>query len=116
VTVQISTFQGGAAFSPFKTQRLLQTLQQTAPSVSGLLTLEVFLVATAKPLTQADTQRMARLLNATATPNTDLSGNQAVWWVSPRLGTVSPWASKASDIARNCGLAVQRIERLIEYR
>ncbi len=116
MTVQISTFQGGAAFSPFKTQRLLQTLQQTAPSVSGLHTLEVFLVATAKPLTQADTQRMARLLNATATPNTVLSGNQAVWWVSPRLGTVSPWASKASDIARNCGLAVQRIERLIEYR
>jgi phosphoribosylformylglycinamidine synthase len=34
----------------------------------------------------------------------------------PRLGTVSPWASKASDIARNCGFAVQRIERLIEYR
>jgi phosphoribosylformylglycinamidine synthase len=34
----------------------------------------------------------------------------------PRLGTVSPWASKASDIARNCGLAVHRIERVVEYR
>ena len=36
--------------------------------------------------------------------------------VAPRLGTVSPWASKATDIAHNCGLGVHRIERLVEYR
>jgi phosphoribosylformylglycinamidine synthase len=35
--------------------------------------------------------------------------------VTPRLGTVSPWASKATDIAHNCGLAVQRVERVVEY-
>ncbi len=34
----------------------------------------------------------------------------------PRLGTVSPWASKATDIAHNCGLALHRVERLVEYR
>jgi len=116
VTVQICTFQGGEAFSPFKTQRLLQTLQQTAPCVSGLIAKEVFLVATAKPLSLADTQRMVRLLDASVSPSQVLSAFEAVWWVSPRLGTVSPWASKATDIARNCGFAVQRIERLTEYR
>uniref|UniRef100_UPI00286CBC12 phosphoribosylformylglycinamidine synthase n=1 Tax=Roseateles sp. TaxID=1971397 RepID=UPI00286CBC12 len=36
--------------------------------------------------------------------------------VSPRFGTVSPWASKATDIAHNCGLAVRRVERVLEYR
>ena len=36
--------------------------------------------------------------------------------VSPRLGTLSPWASKATDIAHNCGFAVRRIERAVEYR
>jgi hypothetical protein len=36
--------------------------------------------------------------------------------VMPRLGTVSPWASKATDIARNCGLALHRVERVVEYR
>ena len=35
--------------------------------------------------------------------------------VAPRLGTVSPWASKATDIAHNCGLAVRRIERVTEF-
>ncbi|MEN9551141.1 MAG: Phosphoribosylformylglycinamidine synthase, partial [Pseudomonadota bacterium] len=45
--------------------------------------------------------------------------NAAASWalcVSPRLGTVSPWASKATDIAHNCGLSVRRIERLVSYR
>ena len=36
--------------------------------------------------------------------------------IAPRLGTVSPWASKATDIARNCGLSLKRIERVTEYR
>ncbi|MCH3703315.1 hypothetical protein LZB55_08575, partial [Campylobacter lari] len=36
--------------------------------------------------------------------------------VIPRLGTISPWASKATDIAHNCGLsAVHRIERGVRY-
>ena len=36
--------------------------------------------------------------------------------VAPRLGTVSPWASKATDIAHNCGLGIRRVERVVEYR
>ncbi|HRL55331.1 MAG TPA: phosphoribosylformylglycinamidine synthase, partial [Acidovorax temperans] len=40
----------------------------------------------------------------------------AVLIVTPRLGTLSPWASKATDIARNCGIAIRRVERITEYR
>ncbi len=116
VTVQISTFQGGEAFSPFKIQGLLQKVQQTRPSIRALRAREVFLVATAKPLSAVDGQRMARLLDAKPSSDDRATAQETVWWVSPRLGTVSPWASKASDIARNCGFAVQRIERLVEYR
>src|SRR5690606_27745851 len=37
--------------------------------------------------------------------------------VLPRTGTISPWSSKATDIARNCGLAkLRRVERGIRYR
>ena len=32
------------------------------------------------------------------------------------MGTLSPWASKATDIARNCGIAIRRVERITEYR
>ena len=116
MTVQISTFEGGEAFSPFKTQRLLQSLQQQAPAVSGLQTLQVFLVATSQALSDSDSARMARLLDAVARLVAPDPSLEQVCWVSTRLGTVSPWASKASDIARNCGFAVQRIERLVQYR
>jgi phosphoribosylformylglycinamidine synthase len=48
-------------------------------------------------------------------PPADAKGE--VFLVAPRLGTISPWSSKATDIARNCGLAdVRRIERGILYR
>ena len=36
--------------------------------------------------------------------------------IAPRIGTVSPWSSKATDIAKNCGFMVNRIERVISYR
>ncbi len=37
--------------------------------------------------------------------------------VTPRLGTVSPWSSKATDIVHVCGLAaVKRVERGTRYR
>ena len=116
MTVQISTFEGGEAFSPFKTQRLLQMLQLAVPTLNALAARQLFWLATAKPLSAPETLRMAQLLDAQAVSHPSATPEALVCWVSPRLGTVSPWASKASDIARNCGLAVQRIERLIEYR
>ena len=39
----------------------------------------------------------------------------AVVVVAPRLGTLSPWASKATDIAHSCGVDVRRVERVTEY-
>ena len=35
--------------------------------------------------------------------------------MTPRFGTVSPWASKATDIAHNCGIALKRVERITEF-
>ena len=81
MTVQISTFEGGEAFSPFKTQRLLQSLQLKAPSVSGLQTCQVFLVATSQALGETDSARMARLLDASARPAFADPSLEQVWWV-----------------------------------
>ena len=52
---------------------------------------------------------------ATATPS-PARPTSALIVVMPRLGTVSPWASKATDIAHNCGLPCTRVERVTEYR
>ncbi len=60
---------------------------------------------------------LKQLLHAHAPqPDTGIEANGMTLFVTPRSGTISPWSSKATDIAHNCGLHhVQRIERGIAY-
>ncbi len=69
------------------------------------------------PLDQAQQARLMQLLDYGQKEGLPADQGATTLRVLPRLGTVSPWASKATDIAHNCGLAdVRRIERGIEYR
>ena len=106
-------FEGGNALSAFRASSLLQRLQALNPRVNALSARHVHWVRCAAPLDEATRDRLAALLRY-GEPAEELEG--ALVLVMPRLGTVSPWASKATDIAHNCGLAVQRIERVTEYR
>ena len=117
MTLQISNFQGGSAFSPFKTRRLLSRLQAECDALESLQASHVYLLASEHKLSTSDTRRLAQLLDAQA-PETSAQASQdsLTVVVSPRQGTVSPWASKAGDIARNCGFALHRLERLTEYQ
>ncbi|MHB1951485.1 MAG: hypothetical protein ACYCQK_08420, partial [Acidiferrobacteraceae bacterium] len=66
------------------------------------------------PLSEQQRGVLAQLLDYG--PKRDaLALHQRIGVVSPRLGTVSPWSSKATDIARRCGLPVRRIERLTAW-
>ncbi|HYD75540.1 phosphoribosylformylglycinamidine synthase [Ramlibacter sp.] len=114
MTLHISEFEGGRALSPFRVQQFLPRLQAIHDRVSGLSARFVHLAAWEQAPSAADRERLAALLAYGEPFEGDASGTLFV--VTPRLGTVSPWASKASDIAHNCGLPVRRIERAVEYR
>ncbi len=117
MTLQISNFQGGPAFSCFKTRRLLSRLQSVCAAIQSLQATHVYLLAVDRPLKTADYARLAQLLDAVDDKALPVaSADTLTLVVSPRQGTVSPWASKAGDIARNCGFALHRLERLTEYR
>ena len=89
--------------SAFRIARLLDRLAPRVPGLSGLLAQDFFLVQG-----EADPAALRRLLGEGPTALPDGEGRL---FVVPRLGTVSPWSSKATDIARVCGLdRVQRIE------
>ncbi len=63
-----------------------------------------------------NTDRLAALLHSgTASEmDTDALNRPGLRIVAPRFGTISPWSSKATDIARNCGFdAINRIERIV---
>ena len=114
MTLHITTLEGGNALSTFRAQQLLPQLQAIHPKIEGIAARHVHLVAQDAAPTPAGQERLAALL-CYGDPYGGPADGVALL-VTPRLGTVSPWASKATDIARNCGLAVRRVERITEYR
>ena len=111
---QIAFFPGAEVLSGFRQQRLLEALRNAGVSVKTLHARYLHLVNSTQALTGKETKQIATLLDY-GTPGTNAPAG-TLFLVVPRLGTLSPWASKANDIARNCGLAgVRRIERGIEY-
>ncbi|MBS0292981.1 MAG: phosphoribosylformylglycinamidine synthase [Proteobacteria bacterium] len=114
MTLHITQLEGGNALSTFRAQQLLPQLQAIHPKIEGLAARHVHLVAQDAAPTPAALER----LNALLTYGDPYEGPQdgLALLVTPRLGTVSPWASKATDIAHNCGLILRRIERITEYR
>ena len=114
MTLHITTFDGGNALSHFRAQQLLPRLQSILDKITGISARFVHLAATAVPPDAPLQTKLAALLTY-GDPYTGPSEGPVIV-VSPRFGTVSPWASKATDIAHSCGLAVKRVERLVEYR
>ncbi len=112
-------FDGGNAWSAFRAQALLERLATVSPRIVGVDARHVHWVACDSPPERALTDKLAALLDygEPFTAAADATADHAARVVvMPRLGTVSPWASKATDIARNCGAAVHRVERVTEVR
>lgn len=107
--------RGAPALSAFRHGKLLDLLTQQVPAVTGLYAEFAHFAEVTGALNAEEEQVLARLLKyGPSVPVQEPSGR--LFLVVPRFGTISPWSSKASDIARNCGLAkIERIERGIAY-
>ena len=117
MTLQTLILEGGNALSDFRIQQLLPRLQAHCPEIRALTGQYLHLVASLSPFDAAQKSILSELLTYGEPFNKEASlpSSSIQIYVSPRLGTVSPWASKATDIAHNCGLTVRRIERLLVY-
>lgn len=112
--------RGSAALSTFRLDKLRSALQERAPALGSLRAEFWHFVDIAAPLEPAQMTALERLLHYGARDAGQLPdvsrAAQLLALVVPRFGTISPWSSKATDIARHCGLeAVRRIERGIAY-
>ncbi|MGK9065473.1 phosphoribosylformylglycinamidine synthase [Stutzerimonas chloritidismutans] len=107
--------RGAPALSAFRHGKLLAQLTEKVPAVSGLYAEFAHFADVTGALSADEQQVLGRLLEyGPSVPVQEPSGR--LFLVIPRFGTISPWSSKASDIARNCGLAkIQRLERGIAY-
>ena len=108
---------GSNALSVFRSQRLLSQLQAVAPAIAAVEARFYHFIDTSAPLSTDDTARLdAMLTYGEPAAASAQQGASEAFFVIPRVGTISPWASKATDIAHNCGMAhVHRIERGIAY-
>ena len=105
--------RGAAAFSAFRLQRLESRLAASLPELAGVTAEHWHVVALKAPLTEKERAQLAQLLEEQ--PAGAAEGE--LFFVVPRIGTISPWSSKATDIAHNCGLAgIERIERGVAFR
>jgi len=107
--VEFIALRGSAAFSASRLKRLQRTLISEFPSLN--LTAEHwYFVESQATLSASQIARLKDLLGVSERLPQAPSGQLRL--VTPRLGTISPWSSKATDIARNCGFAsIKRIER-----
>ncbi len=106
---------GSNALSAFRASRLLARLQAVVPTIIGVSGRFHHFVDTSAAPSEDDAARLGALLNYGEPFTAGEEGEQLV--VIPRFGTISPWASKATEIAHNCGMGfVKRIERGVVYR
>ena len=111
----ILRLRGRSALSAFRLSKLTRSANAAVSHLSGVQAEFWHFVQVARALSADERGRLERLL--TYGPADGLAETRGeLMLVVPRIGTVSPWSSKATDIARDCGLeAVQRIERGVAY-
>jgi phosphoribosylformylglycinamidine synthase len=103
---------GGPALSAFRLQKLNALLRSRTPGLAVEATQHWHFLELEREPTAQERARLHRLLVDGPHLEAPIHGPGRLVLVTPRLGTISPWSSKATDIARQCGLAlVRRIER-----
>ncbi|TWT22103.1 phosphoribosylformylglycinamidine synthase [Luteimonas wenzhouensis] len=101
--------EGLPALSPFRRERLESRLQSIAPEVRIAGAWHVYWIEP-EPGAAPDRRVLERVLEAGQDRHPAQAGARSRF-VSPRLGTISPWSSKATDILRGAGQPVRRVER-----
>jgi len=110
---EILRLRGRPAFSPFRSARLLRDVRERVARVASVGAEYWHLVRVARPLDADERACLDRILTYGPAYAPIAAGGRTLV-VVPRLGTLSPWSSKARDILRQCAMeAVERIERAL---
>jgi len=107
---EVLKLRGSAAFSASRVARLAEQARSAAPNLNKLAAEHWYFAELSEPLAAPELLRLNQLLGVPAELPALPSGTLLL--VTPRIGTISPWSSKATEIARQCGFtAITRIER-----
>ena len=96
---QVLRLRGRNALSEFRSSKLSHALQQVPLQVSGISAEYWHFASVSRALSRAEHVILERILTYGPAAQSVSEAGQLLL-VVPRLGTISPWASKATDIAR----------------
>src|SRR5450830_915732 len=111
------SLRGSAALSAFRVEKILNSLKSTAPNVSQLAAEFWHFVWADSELAPLQQETLKQILTYGSKSSQLVNAAQGELFLDiPRVGTISPWASRATDIVKHCGLqSVLRVERGIAY-
>jgi phosphoribosylformylglycinamidine synthase len=116
--LQFLQLKGSSALSPFRQARLTRELQAKVPKLKAVHAQFWHLVALTAPLADDELLRLKKILTYGPRQAPE-AANEPVGTTLvaiPRLGTISPWSSKATDIVAHCGLGkIKRLERAVAW-
>ncbi len=115
-STRILILQGPSALSDFRRRKLLESLAAYGINNAGIEAFFIHFAEVKETWSDVDSERLAAILGHAAKVLV-VNAADDVFIVTPRIGTISPWSSKATDIAAHCGLdLLQRLERGVVYR
>ena len=119
--VHFLSLRGSAALSPFRLSKILDALKNSVArfddktEIKHLYAEYVHFAFSDNALATAQQSTLQQILTYGAKNKTEAPAGE-LFLVIPRIGTISPWASRATDIAQNCGLSqIKRLERGIAF-
>ena len=112
----ILSLRGAPALSPFRRDKLLAEMRARIPAIANITALYWHFAALEGELSTREQTVLVRLLTYGPKANAQAKPGGELLLVVPRLGTISPWSTKATDIAHCCGLKqIRRIERGVAW-
>ena len=113
--MQIKAYRGAQAFSTFRLEGLTQALCKRFENLKRVNARFIHFASISKVDNSFDESVLLKLLDY-GSESQDLE-NSTKFWVVPRIGTISPWSTKATDIAHHCSLtSIEQLERGIEWQ
>ena len=108
---QITFFLGSEIYSQFRKKALKNQIKNINSEITSIEAIYTYVIESKDLLTNATKENLQKLLGAdnNVLPNFKTENNL---FIGPRIGTISPWSSRATDIIKNCGINILRIERL----
>lgn len=109
------SLRGSPALSQFRLDKLYTTLKTSVPTIQHIYAEFVHFSFSQEGLSEKEQNTLAKILTYGPRAQAE-SPSGELFLVTPRIGTISPWASRATDIAKNCGLSqILRLERGVAY-